>query len=78
MAKAAGYIVVNENGKTLELSYTPGLPRGGMLMHGDNATFFPTYASARCALKKARKFADKWRYDWKAENWKIKRLLERA
>ncbi len=78
-AKAAGYIVVDVRGKPLELSYHRGLPRGGILMLGDNATLFPTYPSARCALMKTRKYGKKNHYDaWQADQWKVKRLLERA
>jgi len=69
------YLVLNEDGKPLQLDFRDDLPRAGVLFQGDYATLFPNYKSAWRAWKRSEKYADDNGFLWRAGLWKTMRAV---
>jgi len=69
------YIVVNEKGKPMELGkYDEGEPR--ILWDGKHVTKFNNFNSAKNAITRSAKYAEKNKLPWRVEEYEIKRLVD--
>lgn len=49
-------------------------PRGGILLHGDEATLFPNRRAARRAIQRSSDYAAHHGYRWGIENYQIQNV----